>query len=299
MSELMKKSAIYSMFGKYYGTKLYNLLNDCCGNEFCNQTKTCLGISETGDENLLFNQKGEFVPANVDFSNLPFYQTGQEATSGLGLNKPYLTSNGSSFILGYTKQGVLNYTAGRSTIDFIPDGIGGFDISVKIVPDSVQLPSGVTITDYQFEILFYGSGTGVYDNIETTDKTVNTGVRGAGVYEVRVTYNCSDGSYFQIGGLLAVDATSVLGYYINEGVTVNSINGLVVNATAIINQSETIVPDWAIFDGSSFTPVASGVTANVVTETDTIAVLFSGTLPALFSAYPDPDFSGGFTLVIS
>lgn len=62
--DLMKKSSINAILGKYYGKKLYNLLNDCCTGvgSFCYEVKTtCLGIFDGGNSNKFLNQKGEWA----------------------------------------------------------------------------------------------------------------------------------------------------------------------------------------------------------------------------------------------
>lgn len=63
----MKKSSIFSIFGKYYGQKLIDLLDECCDkpNSFCNLVKKCLGISSTGSANLVLNQQGDWVQNGV------------------------------------------------------------------------------------------------------------------------------------------------------------------------------------------------------------------------------------------
>jgi hypothetical protein len=60
----MKKSSIYSIFGKYYGEKLYRLLYDCCNGQpgsFCYEVLKCIGVSSQGDVDLVLNQQGEWV----------------------------------------------------------------------------------------------------------------------------------------------------------------------------------------------------------------------------------------------
>lgn len=56
----MTRAAIEKLFGYKAGRKLYNLLYSSCNN-FCCIVKDCLGISPSGNPNLLLNQQGDWV----------------------------------------------------------------------------------------------------------------------------------------------------------------------------------------------------------------------------------------------
>ena len=56
----MTREAIVKLFGYKAGRKLYNLLYSSCNN-FCCMVKDCLGISSSGNPNLLLNQQGDWV----------------------------------------------------------------------------------------------------------------------------------------------------------------------------------------------------------------------------------------------
>lgn len=56
----MTKQKIIDLFGYKAGRKLYNLLYSSCAN-FCCIVKDCLGISDSGNPNLLLNQQGDWV----------------------------------------------------------------------------------------------------------------------------------------------------------------------------------------------------------------------------------------------
>jgi hypothetical protein len=56
----MTRAALEKLFGYKAGRKLYNLLYSSCNN-FCCIVKDCLGISDSGNPNLLLNQQGDWV----------------------------------------------------------------------------------------------------------------------------------------------------------------------------------------------------------------------------------------------
>jgi len=56
----MTRAALEKLFGYKAGRKLYNLLYSSCAN-FCCMVKDCLGISPSGNPNLLLNQQGDWV----------------------------------------------------------------------------------------------------------------------------------------------------------------------------------------------------------------------------------------------
>jgi hypothetical protein len=70
----IKKSAVFSIFGKYYGQKLIDILDECCNkaNSFCNLVKGCLGISSTGAPNLFLAQTGNWVEITTPTINVTY-----------------------------------------------------------------------------------------------------------------------------------------------------------------------------------------------------------------------------------
>jgi hypothetical protein len=59
-----QKNIFNGLFGRHYGEKLYNLLNDCCSEApggFCSEVKSCLKVSPEGNSSLVLNQQGEWI----------------------------------------------------------------------------------------------------------------------------------------------------------------------------------------------------------------------------------------------
>jgi len=74
-----QKNIFNGLFGRHYGEKLYNLLNDCCSGlpgSFCYEVLKCLGISPQGDNSKFLNQQGswEYVsgsePIEITYTEL-------------------------------------------------------------------------------------------------------------------------------------------------------------------------------------------------------------------------------------
>jgi hypothetical protein len=79
MATPLKKTTLEGVLGKFYGEKLYNLLNDCCSGlpgSFCYEVLKCLGISPQGDNSKFLNQQGswEYVsgsePIEITYTEL-------------------------------------------------------------------------------------------------------------------------------------------------------------------------------------------------------------------------------------
>lgn len=136
---------------------------------------------------------------------------------------------------------IQSYSFGQSIIDFVPDGSDGWDVTALLEPTSfANIPDGLTVDSTHFDIDFWSSGlqTTIFDNTIATDQTENTGANGAGVYYVAVTYNFSDGTSFVVYGYYLVDATNtILKSVVVNGITVNSINGLVMDVTLNVVQT--------------------------------------------------------------
>ena len=99
----MKKSAIYSMFGRYYGDKLYKLLFDCCSGyagSFCYEVLKCLGISAQGDNNKVLTQQGQWKVLSEAIFDFPEYPNNTAAVAaGLEAGQIYYTNVSGEYIL--------------------------------------------------------------------------------------------------------------------------------------------------------------------------------------------------------
>ena len=278
---------------------------NCLVRDFCCRAKKCIGISNTGDPNLVLNQQGNWVANNDSIqdllSDLPEYLGAKEASED---GKPIGYWYYNTFYNNVAKvtEFINRYSAGVSPITFISDGSNGWDLSVIANPSTVQIPSGETIDSCHVELYFWdaGSRTDIYDNDITVDDVINSGANGAGLYEVLLTYNISDGSTFQVFGLYVVNATdSILHYYVSNGVTVNSVNGLVMDVSADIDQSGSIVNEWMQSDGGAPTSVRTGDDAVLTLLPTTVILGQQITLDSNFSDYPNPTYLVGFSVIIN
>ena len=203
---------------------------------------------------------------------------------------------------------IQSYTAGTSTIDFTNNGGDDWDIDFKIAMTSPQLPSGCTAPNYNANVFFYvaGSGTELNNSIETTDKTVNVAGNGAGVYHVEQTYNIVNSSSVQVGivgvqSLFKVDGSgTLLAYFKCNGVTVNSVNGLDINVTAYVTQSENYPIEWYSYD-SSFNPtlIGTGLTASLTLPTDCAYLILQPVLDSVFTVDFPSQSTGISTVTIN
>ena len=276
----IKKSGVYSIFGKHYGDYLINFITGCCPDigTLCTSIKHCIGIFPEGNPNLVLNQQGDWVTSgggNIQdlLSDLPEYLGAKEASEdGKPLGYWYYNTFYNS--VSKVTQYINNYTAGTSTIDFTNNGGDDWTVGFKIAVS--DLPSGWSVVDYHYNVtLLQGgvempieSGTKIADY----DVTSNLSGNGAGVYALSCQYNMTDGinnSFILIGGLIKVDnAGNVLGGIYNYGFTVNSVNGLSVSYTAHITQyivSETV--NVASIDKDTHTPT---ILSNSLTDTITL-----------------------------
>lgn len=235
------------------------------------QDDTAVTITLTGDQN-----------------KLPYYflyggslATSIEYLDGIGLNPIYE---------------IQSYTALTSTIDFTNNGGDDWDITFKMIPDNTQLPSGVTIVDYDYIVDFWNSGVQTQlqnaDNV-TIDTSVNVGSNGAGVYSLQQHYNLSDGTNLYIWDLIKVDASgNVLDYVKLNGTIVNSVNGLTVNVTANMTQSQSYPVEWGA--SPSFAIIGSGVSASLSVPIGSDYIVYGVVLGAEFS-----DFNSSFGIFSS
>jgi len=298
----MKKSSIYSIFGKHYGNKLYRLLDDCCDGvgSFCHTVKECLGISSTGDQSLVLNQRGEWVSNNGNIQTLlgelPAYQSVANAlANGVAYGSWFFNTLNNTVSKAWNF--IKSYTAGVSDIDFTNTkaGVDSWDILFKATPTSSQLGVGETIVDYDYDVVFYQSGvkTPLYDgNNITIDTPLNATLNGAGVYRLICRYNTSSGNSFELRRLIKVDA---VGNILNEvniyGTTVNSFSGLNIDITASISFVNCTYPiQWLAFD-NTYTPTLLPQTgANVVLTlpSNTAHITPYIELDAIFNDIPAP-----------
>ena len=63
----IKKSGVYSIFGKHYGDYLINFITGCCPDigTLCTSIKHCIGIFPEGNPNLVLNQQGDWITSGV------------------------------------------------------------------------------------------------------------------------------------------------------------------------------------------------------------------------------------------
>ena len=242
---------------------------------------------------------GLLSSSKANLSNINLGSVGEFATQadaiagGLKNGDVYrLPKNADNRMLAIVNAIIESYTAGTSTIDFTNNGGDDWDIDFKIAMTSPQLPSGCTAPNYNANVFFYvaGSGTALNNSIETTDKTVNVAGNGAGVYHVEQTYNIVNSSSVQVGivgvqSLFKVDGSgTLLAYFKCNGVTVNSVNGLDINVTAYVTQSENYPIEWYSYD-SSFNPtlIGTGLTASLTLPTDCAYLIAQPVLDSVFT----------------
>lgn len=198
---------------------------------------------------------------------------------------------------------IQSFSAGVSPISFVSDGADGWDLAIVVNPPSVQLPSGATITGVDLDCIFWQSGVGTDLAIGvnyTADDTFSTGANGAGLYEVRLKYNISNGSFFEIVALFVVDATdTILHYYKCNGVVVSNVNGLTLTVAADVEQNTSLTTDWVASDGISFTVVGSGNPATITIPITTQAIGQQVILSSEYADYPNPENSSGFLISIN
>lgn len=192
---------------------------------------------------------------------------------------------------------ITSYTAGLSTIDFTNKGGDDWDVDFYITPTSVQIPTGYSIVGFSAHVTFWSNGIATptgYTN-QTTDLTVSQSGLGAGVYQITQIFSVSNGvdtKSFVIGKLVKVDGVGgIIAQIDAEGITVNSINGLTINATVHINQVGCNYPfQWLALD-NTYTPLAvlgSNITQIMVLPTSTTSLGVSLILDSVFTN----DFTG-------
>lgn len=272
------------------GTTVFNsfkkVFDACCG-----------GISEKGDSNLVLNQKGEWVAASGDvqtlLSDLPEYLGAKEASED-GKPLGYWYYNTFMNIITKVTHYISSYIAGISTIDFTNNGGDDWTIALKLSPDTEQLPIGYAINSYDYIVDFWnGSGsTPLYDGTAITAPTtsLNTSGNGAGIYSMQVMYNATNGidtKTFGIWNLIKVDGSgNVVDFVKLDGMTVNSVNGLIMSVTANITQSQSYPITWAT--SPTFTDIGTGISPTLTLNADADLLGYGVTLGAEFSEFTSP-----------
>lgn len=183
--------------------------------QFCKKIKCCLGISNTGNPKLFLNQQGDWVRPVPE----------------------------------------IIYFSAKNEIDFINNGGDDWSVTFKITPNSIQLPVGYSITDYNYLINFsvllvdtlLDSGT------TNTDYTFNTSGNGAGVYYLEQFFNITNGinnTNIQITRMIKVDSSGNILYDIqNKGAEVLYTNGINIELVANIEQTGITYPiTWIAMD---------------------------------------------------
>jgi hypothetical protein len=179
--------------------------------------KRFLGISPQGDSNLVFNQQGNWVRVIPE----------------------------------------INYFSAENTIAFTNNGGDDWDITFKITPDSMQLPSGYSIVSYDYLVNF--SVLLVENTLDSgttdIDYTFNTSGNGAGVYYLEQQFGITNGinnTQIQITRMIKVDGSGTILYDIqNKGAEVLYTNGLVIELVANIEQTGVNYPiNWLALDNN-------------------------------------------------
>jgi len=306
----IKKSGVYSIFGKHYGDYLTNFITGCCPDigTLCTSIKHCIGIFPEGNPNLVLNQQGDWVTSGGGdiqdlLSDLPEYLGAKEASDdGKPLGYWYYNTFYNS--VSKVTQYINTYTAGTSTIDFTNNGGDDWNIDFKITPDTVQ--STANIVGYQYKITHWlgGVNTQIDGGFKTNDYSYNAVGNGAGVYQIDQTYIFDNGSFFRVDSLFKVDSSgTVLAFTSTNGITVNSTNGLDINASANYTEYGVTYPlQWGSYDAfpvTVFNPIGNTTTINATVPILTIGI---GFFPILDSVFTN-DFPGGIgsaiTLTIS
>jgi len=211
----------------------------------------------------------------------------------------YASSQSPNLTLAETIYSIQSYTAGITEIDFTNNGGDDWDIGFKIAPTSYH-PNTVAIDSYDWAVTFWSGGTdtALGDGNETADTTFNVSGNGAGVYDLDITYNLSDGSTFSITKLVKVDgAGAVLASIEAGGITVNSVSGLVMDISADITQVAVTYPIiWGVMTGGGAVLLPqTGANVVITLPADASKIFTVLTLDSVFTV----DYSANGKLVTS
>lgn len=185
----MKKSSIYSIFGKYYGEKLYKLLYDCCSGSpgsFCYEVASCLGISLQGDANKVLNQQGEWVMvealpssplnsiqynnAGVFFGDSTFTRDASTKDTEINITETTITyglSVNHDFLSLGLLSGSLNYYYDTNTSRLGISGVGDNTAAGGGPGNGFLETRDLNTGDYAVHNTEYNSGSGEYSSFST------------------------------------------------------------------------------------------------------------------------------------
>ncbi len=146
-----------------------------------------------------------------------------------------------SNIASCTIHAITTVTAGQGIISLTDHGGASFDFGLQIAPSPLQVTSGATLTDYDYNVDFWHLLTATPidgANSMTVDRTVSATGNTDGVYVAQVKYNFSDGTSFIISRITKVDGTgTVIADIQINGCTVSDISGLLLTEQAHIIQT--------------------------------------------------------------
>ncbi len=136
---------------------------------------------------------------------------------------------------------ITSVTAGQSIIDMTDHGGGSFTFDLHATPSPVQVPSGSTLTGYDYEINFWHllTATPIDSATDmTTDQSLSASGNTDGIYVGQVKYKYSDGTAFTVARLTKVDTLGavVLDIQIN-GCMISNVEGLQMTDQAQIIQT--------------------------------------------------------------
>jgi len=218
-----------------------------------------------------------------------------------GATVTYASSQSPNLTLAEKNYYIQSYTSGTSTIDFTNNGGDDWEIGFKITPDSLQVPSGVTVDsiDYTISIWKLGVETNLDSQIVTTDASYNSVGNGAGVYASFVHYNLSDGSEFQVYRIDKVDgAGNIIASLELNGIVVNSISALTMNVTAsVIQTGASYSVIW--LELPTLTQVGTGGTANITVQNVSTSIGFTLDIDSVFTTDFQTSFGAVSTISIN
>lgn len=147
-----QKNIFNGLFGRHYGEKLYNLLNDCCSEApggFCSEVKSCLKVSPGGNSSLVLNQQGEWITNGTGYT----YEIGQyvAAEGGVIAHRWLSTSSLGSPTSGTIQNYLVVDTADLST----SAQFASLDVGISNVESTWD---GVTNTT---NLIAAGAGSGI------------------------------------------------------------------------------------------------------------------------------------------
>lgn len=239
--------------------------------------------------------------SGLNISSVPEYASQTDAIAdGLKNGDVYRLPKASDNRLLAVVFALIDYfTAGKTQIDFTNNVGDDWTVGFKIAPISLQAPPLVTVDSYDWAVTFWSAGTdtalGNSATPETADFDFDTTGNGAGVYDLDITYNLSDGSTLQVTKLVKVDASgTVIASVEGGGTTVNSVNGLVIDLSADITQVGVNYPiRWGASPIGILPQTGADVVLTLPLGTTNIVTLL--TLDSVFTS----DYSGGGSLVFT